>query len=86
MEISRFYILDEDKHIPANIWWKIENYGEYMGPKTVPFANDDVEHIYYLKWIDEVPEVWYLAYQEIEGTETFLVKGSFDDLLEALYA
>jgi len=86
MEISRFFILNDEKDVPANIWWKIKNYGEYMGPQTVPFASDYAEHIYYLKWVNDVPQVWYLAYQDMEGTETYPVKDSFDDLLEGLYA
>jgi hypothetical protein len=84
MEIACFLFLKE-KEIPANVWWQIENYGENIGPNTLPFALDYASHIYYIKWVNEVPQVWY-AYRDMEGTETEFVKESFDALLEDLYA
>ncbi len=87
MEITKFLILDSNKSIPANIWWQIENYGEYLGGNAIPFAVDHEQHIYYLKLVDNnAIQVWHLEFQDMEGVETYFVKNSFDELLESLYA
>lgn len=57
-----------------------------MGPNTLPFADDGVEQIYYMKWVNNVPQVWFLEYLDLEEPETSLVMNSFDELLESLYA
>ena len=86
MEIYKFFYLDSHKEIPANIWWRIENYTEFMGKNTLPFADDGVQQIYYMKWVNDVPQVWFLAYLDLEEPETYMVMNSFDELLDDLYA
>ena len=85
-KLYNFYFLNENKTSPANIWWLIENYIEYMGPNTLPFADDGDDQVFYIKWINNVPQVWFLAYLDLEEPETYLVVDSFDKLLGALYA
>ncbi|MBA2648780.1 MAG: SMI1/KNR4 family protein [Legionella sp.] len=84
-KLHKFYHLGEDKITPADIRWLIENYSEYMGPNTLPFADDGEQQIYFMKWIDNIPEVWFLAYEERPEPESFKVLDSFDELLGALY-
>ncbi|KTC84358.1 SMI1/KNR4 family protein [Legionella drozanskii] len=84
-KLHNFYILDDDKEIPANIWWVIENYQDIMGPNTIPFADDGLQQIYYMKWVNNVPQVWFLTYLDLEEPETHFVINSFDELLDALY-
>jgi hypothetical protein len=85
-ELNRFYYLDNNKEMPSNIWWIIERYSQFIGPGTLPFACDDSQQIYYIKWVNDEPQVWFLAYLDIEGTETCFLMNSFDELLEDLYA
>lgn len=85
-KIYKFYYLDDNKKIPANIWWVIENYTEIMGPNTLPFADDGLQQVYYMKWVNNVPQVWFLAYLDLEKPETYFVMNSFDELLVSLYA
>jgi hypothetical protein len=84
--LHKFYYLDNHKEIPANIWWVIENYSEFLGANTLPFADDGIQQIYYMKWVDDEPQVWFLAYLDIEEPETFFLMNSFDELLAALHS
>jgi cell wall assembly regulator SMI1 len=84
-ELHDFFYLDNNKNSPGNIWWNIEHFNEYMGPNTIPFANDGVNQVYFMKWVNDVPQVWFLAYLDIEEPESWLVMESFDELLESLY-
>jgi hypothetical protein len=84
-KLSDFYFLDENKDTPSNIWWVIEQFQGVMGPNTLPFADDGMHQIFYLKWVNSVPQVWFLAYLDIEEPETYFLKDSFDELLGALY-
>ena len=84
-EITRFYVLDDRQDLSANIWWQIEHYKDFIGPNTIPFADDGLKQIYYMKWVNDVPQVWYLTYLDLEKPEAQLVMESFDKLLEALY-
>lgn len=85
-ELGIFYHLDENKKTPADIWWLIENYTDLMGPNTLPFADDGLQQIYYMKWVDNIPQVWFIEYLDLEEPETYFVMESFDKLLDALYA
>ncbi len=85
-ELNKFYSLDKNKDSPANIWWCIKNYSSYMGPNTLPFANDICKQIFYMKWVDNIPQVWFLEYLDIKESKTYLIKKSFDELLSSLYA
>lgn len=84
-ELGDFYIVDENRNIPSNIWWVIQNYSEYIGPDTLPFADDGINQIYYMKWINNVPQVWFLIYLDVDEPEIYCVSNSFDELLGALY-
>jgi hypothetical protein len=57
-----------------------------MGPNTLPFADDGVQQFFYMKWVNDIPQVWFLAYLDLDEPETYLVVDSFDELLGALYA
>ncbi len=81
-----FYILNNNKESSSNVWWIVEQYPEFLGPNTLPFADDGLQQFYYLKWVDDVPQVWFLAYLDRDYPETYLVMESFDKLLESLYA
>jgi hypothetical protein len=82
--IGKFFTLDGNKEFPSNIWWKLKNYAELMGDNALPFADDGIQQIYYLKWINNSPQVWYLAYLDLDEPETFFLMNSFDELLGAL--
>lgn len=84
-KFSVFYYVDEHKKLPGNIWWVIEDYSSILGPNTLPFAHDGIHQIYYLKWVNETPEIWYFVYLDRDEPETFRVINSFDELLGALY-
>jgi len=84
-ELHNFYIVNEHKNRPLNIWWVIENYSALMGPSTLPFADDGYSRVYYMKWVNDIPQVWVLLLSE-EGPETFQLFNSFDELLGALYS
>lgn len=86
MELYKFYHLDDKKEIPENIWWIINNYSQYIGPNTLPFADDGEQQFYYIKWVNNIPQVWFLAYLDLDEPESYFVMGSFDELLDALYA
>ena len=86
MKLSHFYFLDDNTNANENIWWVINYYSEIMGPNTLPFADDGLQQIYYIKWVNDIPQVWFLAYLDLDEPETFLVKDSFDELLSDLYA
>ena len=83
--LALFYYLDDNKNSRANIWWLIENYRHLMGQNALPFADDGLQQIYYLKWIDNIPQVWFLEYLDRDIAKTSCVKASFDELLESLY-
>lgn len=85
-ELSIFYYLDGEKGSPENIWYIIKRFSAFIGPNTIPFADDGIKQVYYLKWKNNVPQVWYLSYLDLDEPETHLVKDSFDELLEELYA
>jgi hypothetical protein len=84
-ELSSFYYLDENKNLSNNIWWQIKHYGKFMGPDSLPFADDGVQQIYYLKWLNSIPQVWYLTYLDLEEPECTFVMNSLDELLDSLY-
>ncbi|CAM2932185.1 SMI1/KNR4 family protein [Legionella worsleiensis] len=84
-ELGDFYIVDENRNKPSNIWWVIQNFSEYLGPNTLPFADDGIDQVYYMKWVNNIPQVWHLVYQDLDEPETYCVSNSFDELLEALY-
>lgn len=85
MEVSNFLILDSLINDTLNIWFSIKHFGHYMGEHSVPFAMDFAGHIYYLKYKDNNHQVWYLAHQESEEVETFLVSNSFELFLNSLF-
>lgn len=84
-ELAIFYCLDENKESSENIWYAITKYSRFIGPNTLPFADDGNRQIYYIKWENDIPQVWYLSYLDLDEPETYLVNDSFDDLLESLY-
>lgn len=84
-ELYKFYDFDHIKETPETIWWIIENYKDFLGPNTLPFAEDAHQQIYFFKWIDNIPQIWFLAYLDLEKPETCFVMNSFDELLGALY-
>ncbi len=86
-ELLDFFIVDEHKELPLNIWWTIENYSEFIGSNTLPFAEGEYSCIYFLKWKHDLAQVWCLKFDEDEEEEPeiFLIFNSFDELLGALY-
>ena len=84
-KIGKFFTLDENKEFPSNIWWKINNYSKLMGANTLPFADDGLQQIYFMKWVNNTPQVWFLAYLDMDEPESFFLMNSFDELLDALY-
>ncbi|MDF1758655.1 MAG: SMI1/KNR4 family protein [Legionellaceae bacterium] len=84
-EIAHFYTLDINKEMPESIWWLIKNYSEVIGPSSIPFVDDGVEQFYYMKWVNGIPQVWFLEHLDIPGYETYMVLNSFDELLNSLY-
>lgn len=84
-ELAEFYFLDDNKSMPDNIWWVIKTYGKLLGPDILPFADDGLQQVYYLKWKNNVPQIWFLSYLDLDEPEAYLMKNSFDDLLESLY-
>lgn len=84
-KLGKFFTLDADKDFPANIWYQIEKFAEYIGPNALPFADDGLQQIYYLKWVDKIPQVWFLAYLDLDEPEARIVKSTFPDLLNGLY-
>lgn len=86
MELYNFYLLNNDKSSSTNIWWLIQTYSKYIGNHALPFADDGLQQFYYMKWVNEIPQVWFLAYLDLAEPETFPVADSFDKLLDSLYA
>jgi len=85
-ELNRFYVLDDNEGSPINIWGVIKNNSEFLEPNAIPFAEDYNGQIYYLKWKNNIPQVWFLGYVDLEEPETQLLLPSFDELLKGLYA
>lgn len=82
--LQEFYVVDEHKELPINIWQAIEKYSSLIGPGALPFAEDGYNCVYYFKYIQNVAQVWCLAFMEDEEPENFLLFNSFDELLGAL--
>lgn len=85
-EIDKFYDLHSDKNKTESIWWIIENYKELIGVNSLPFGENDEQQIYYMKWVNNVPQVWLLNSQDLDEPESYFIMGSFDELLGSLYA
>lgn len=83
--LDRFYLLNDDKDKPSNLWFYINNFSDVMGKSTIPFAEDAAGNTYYLKWANGQHQVWYLATDELEEPEIELIFNSFDELLESMY-
>jgi len=77
-KIGKFFTLDDKKDFPSNIWWKLKNYSDLMEPNALPFADDGLQQIYYMKWVNNSPQVWFLAYLDTDEPENyFLMNSSF---------
>ena len=63
-QLKFFYCLGGGVVTTRDVRWMIENFSSYLGPNTLPFAQDPAQQPYYLKWVDNVPQVWHLAYEE----------------------
>lgn len=84
-ELRNFFIVDELTDRPLNIWWNIEEYSEFMGSDTLPFADDGDNRIFYLKWENNIAQVWVLVFLSEEGPDTYFLLNSFDELLGSLF-
>mgnify|MGYP000397954163 CR=1 FL=1 len=85
MDVAGFLYLDLEENYPCNIWYLINDYAEYIGENTVPFADDYAQHIYYLKYNSDQHEVWYLEHEEVEETRKYKVCDSFEHFLSSMY-
>ncbi len=83
--LMEFYDIDDNLESPSNVWWQIKQFGKYMGPNTLPFADDGRQQVYFMKWVDNIPQVWLLVYLDLDSPKLRFVKNSFDELLESLY-
>lgn len=83
-KIREFFTLDSDKQSPTNIWWYIERASNFLGPNALPFADEGDFKIYYIKWVNDVPQIWF-AYIDFDEPEHYCVAESFNELLKSLY-
>ncbi len=60
--ISHFYTLNDDKENVNNIWHVIKNWGNILGPNTLPFAEHSEGSTYFLKWEQNQSKVYLLIY------------------------
>ena len=84
--ITNFYFLNDETFFPNNIWWLIEHEGRNIGMHNLPFADDGHQQIYYMKWVNDMPQVWYYQYLDLDEPRQFKIANSFDEFLDSLYS
>ena len=97
--ISHFYSVQENQESPSSIWWAINSFSSYLGAETLPFAEDNICGVFYLKWVDGLAQVWLFRcgeealdeedyYVDEDDTPISLsyVCDSLDVFLDGLYA
>lgn len=81
---SFFYPLCTDRNKSINIFNLMQQYQQFLGPDTLPFAENDNQECYYFKWIGSNVEIWLFQFQEHKPGSRFITS-SFENLLENLY-
>ena len=79
-----FYPISSNRNKINNLLNLVTQYVSFIGKDTLPFAESTSEEIYYFKWVNSVPQIWYFQFQEQEPKCTFITN-SFEELLNNLY-
>ena len=97
--LSHFYTVNKSRDKSGTLLWAIDCFSRYLGSETLPFAEDYIGGVLFLRWLNGSAEVWLLRcgeealddlehYVDDDGNPISIsfVCESIDIFLEGLYA